>query len=172
MKKDSSLRSNSALHTQAKARLASHIARAGLKHSRPRDSVVDAFLSSRSHISAEELTAMVRGSAPRIGSTTVYRALKLLVDSGVAAIHRFGDGQARYERVLDETHHDHLICKECGTIVEFENLEIEELQVEVARRLGFEVTGHRLEIVGRCSTCARKDRSAAAMSRRAVALKG
>jgi Fur family ferric uptake transcriptional regulator len=173
VKKNPNLRPTSphALPTLAKARLAAHIEQAGLKHSRPRDAVVEAFLSCKGHISADELTAAVRRTAPRIGSTTVYRALKLLVDSGVAAMHQFGDGLARYERVLDDTHHDHLICVQCGTIVEFENPEIEELQAEVARRLGFEVTGHRLEITGRCSACARKDHLSASTPRRPVALR-
>jgi Fur family transcriptional regulator, ferric uptake regulator len=139
----------------AKVRLAAHAARTGLKHSRARDVVVDAFLATEGHVSVDELTAKVRGEAPAIGYSTVYRALKLLVECGVAAVREFGDGRSRFERVVDGTHHDHLICTECGEIAEFEEPSIEELQREVARRYGFEVVSHRMELYGKCPGCRR-----------------
>jgi Fur family transcriptional regulator, ferric uptake regulator len=139
---------------QAKARVAEHVVRAGLKHSRPRDAVIDAFLETAGHHSAEELTAAVRRRTPGIGSTTVYRALKLLVDCGVAEARQFAEGQTRYERVLEAGHHDHLVCVGCGAIFEFEDERIEALQEAVARRHGFEVTHHRMELYGRCRDCA------------------
>jgi len=140
---------------EAKARLATHAARAGLKHSHARDVVVDAFLASGGHVSVDELTAIVHRDAPAIGHSTVYRALKLLVDCGVAAVREFGDGRSRFERVLEGAHHDHLICTDCGAIVEFEEPSIETLQREVARRYGFEVIHHKMELYGRCATCQR-----------------
>jgi len=141
------------LQRQARARIADHAARAGLNHSRARDAVIDTFLATPGHVSAEELTALVRGRAPGIGQTTVYRALKLLVDCGVAATRQFGGGQTRYERVVEGEHHDHLVCLECGAILEFEDEGIEALQEAVARRHGFEVAHHRLELYGRCRAC-------------------
>ena len=142
----------------ARARLAEHLARAGLKRSRARDVVVDTFLATKGHVSAEELTELVRRREPGIGFTTVYRALKLLVAAGLAAERQFGDGRARWEPVLAGEHHDHLICTACGAIVEFEDAEIEALQLAVARRHGFQVTSHRMELLGRCAACARAAR--------------
>ena len=138
---------------EAKARLAAHLTRAGLKHSRARGAVVDAFLATPGHVSVEELTAIVRRGSPAVGYTTVYRAMKVLVDCGLAAAHEFGDGQTRYEHALERTHHDHLICTACGAILEFEDHDIEELQEGVARRHGFEIASHRMELYGRCADC-------------------
>lgn len=137
----------------AKVRLAAHLSRAGLKHSRARDAVVDAFLATPGHVSVEELTEIVRRRAPGVGHTTVYRALRLLTDCGLAAARQFGDGQARYERVQEGAHHDHLICTGCGAILEFEDPDIEDLQDAVARRHGFQVTSHRMELYGWCAAC-------------------
>lgn len=148
--------STSTLHrvtAQARARIAAHVARAGLNRSRTREAVIDTFLATPGHVSAEELTGLVRERAPGVGQTTVYRALKLLVDCGVAATRQFGEGQTRYERVIEGAHHDHLICLECGAIVEFEDAEIEALQEAVARRHGFVVSHHRMELYGRCRAC-------------------
>ena len=139
----------------AKARIAAYLARARLKHSRARDVVVDAFLAQSGHVSIDELTAIVRRTAPAIGYSTVYRALKLLVACDVAAEREFGDGRSRYERVLEGAHHDHLICTDCGEIVEFEEPGIEALQRELARRYGFEVVRHKMELYGRCAACRR-----------------
>jgi len=149
----------------AKARLATHLARAGLKRSRTRDAVVDTFLETPGHVSAEELTTLVRRRAPGVGFTTVYRALKLLEDCGLATASQFGDGHAHYERVVEGTHHDHLVCTECGAIVEFENPEIEKLQEKVGRQHGFEVTSHRTELYGRCPRCVAGGREASTARR-------
>jgi Fur family ferric uptake transcriptional regulator len=142
----------------ARSVLVDHLARQGLRHSATRDVVVDAFLASTSHVSAEELTARVRTLDPGIGQATVYRTLKLLEGCGIAAARQFGDGVTRYEPVLQRAHHDHLICTVCGAIVEFESPEIERLQLDVARAHRFVVDSHRLELYGRCAPC----RSAAA----------
>jgi Fur family ferric uptake transcriptional regulator len=138
---------------EAKARLAAHVARGGLNHSRTRDAVVEAFLATPGHVSVEELTAIVRGRGPAVGYSTVYRTMKLLAECGLAAPHDFGDGLTRYERALERAHHDHLICTGCGAILEFEDSGIEELQKAVARRHGFEVASHKLELYGRCASC-------------------
>ena len=143
---------------EARARLATYLVDAGRKHSRARDAVVDAFLDTPGHPSAEELTAIVHRRAPGVGHTTVYRTLKLLAASGLAVAREFGDGQARYERAVERAHHDHLVCTGCGAILEFEDDDIEELQDAVARRHGFEIATHRLEIYGRCSACVARGR--------------
>jgi Fur family ferric uptake transcriptional regulator len=114
-----------------------------------REAIVDMFLKSREHISIEELLGRVRKRHSKVGYATVYRTLKLLVDSGLAIERHFGDGQSRYEVVGE--HHDHLICASCGLILEFEDDAIEELQEKIAQRLGnFTVVRHRHELYALC----------------------
>jgi Fur family transcriptional regulator, ferric uptake regulator len=118
-----------------------------------REAIVELFLRTRDHVSIDELLIKVRKRQPRVGYATVYRTLKLLVDSGLAVERQFGDGQARYEVVGD--HHDHLICVKCGLILEFEDEEIERLQERIASRLGgFTVLRHRHELYGMCPKAA------------------
>ena len=114
-----------------------------------REAIVEQFLRTRDHVSIDELLLKVRKRHPKVGYATVYRTLKLLVDSGLAVERQFGDGQARYEVVGD--HHDHLICVKCGLILEFEDDEIERLQEEMAKSLGgFRVLRHKHELYCIC----------------------
>jgi len=85
----------------------------------------------------------------------------VLVESGVASARQFGDGQTRYEAAAGREHHDHLICTTCGEIEEFADEQIEALQALVARRHGFEIESHKLELYGRCSGCRRGTRDEA-----------
>lgn len=118
-----------------------------------REAIVEQFLRTKDHVSIDELLGKVRKRHPKVGYATVYRTLKLLVDSGLAIERQFGDGQARYEVVGD--HHDHLICMKCSLILEFEDDEIERLQERIALRLGgFTVLRHRHELYGLCPKAA------------------
>ncbi len=127
----------------------------GLRSTRQRDIILDAFLSADRHISIEELYRKLRAKNPGIGYATVYRTLKLFAESGIARETQFGDGQTRYEHVTAGEHHDHLVCTRCGTIVEFENETIEQLQADVARQHGFRIETHKLELYGMCAKCQR-----------------
>jgi Fur family ferric uptake transcriptional regulator len=132
-----------------KERWKAYLATNRLNTTTQREAIVDQFLKSTEHISIEELLARVRKRHARVGYATVYRTLKLLVDSGLAIERHFGDGQSRYEVVGD--HHDHLICASCGLILEFEDDEIEALQEKIAQRLGgFTVVRHRHELYALC----------------------
>jgi Fur family ferric uptake transcriptional regulator len=135
------------------AALGEYIAENGLKRSRQRDRIVEVFLAMGGHVSVEELVARVRRIDPRISVATVYRTMKLLAESGLAVPRQFGGGQTRYEAATGKPHHDHLICTSCGEIVEFANERIESLQELVARRHGFAVESHKLELYGRCARC-------------------
>ena len=126
----------------------------GLKATSQRDDIARVFFETDRHISVEELYNEVRHVNPRVGYATVYRTLKLLKECGLAAERHFNDGEARYEKAEeDKGHHDHFICERCTRIVEFENDEIEALQESVARKLGFVITRHRLELYGICREC-------------------
>ena len=129
------------------------ISHKGLKSTRQRDIILDAFLSSDRHMSIEELYLKLRSKHPNIGYATVYRTLKLFAESGIARETQFGDGQTRYEHVAEGEHHDHLVCTRCGTIIEFENETIEKLQQEVAATHGFLIERHKLELYGLCQKC-------------------
>jgi len=130
-----------------------YLVRSGLKATRQRELIARAFFATNTHISAEALYRRVSGRDRRIGLVTVYRTLKLLMEAGLAHERQFGEGRALFEHASSERHHDHMICTHCGKITEFENCEIEALQEEVARRLGFTIQYHKLELYGRCREC-------------------
>ena len=125
----------------------------GLRSTRQRDIILDIFLSTHQHISVEELYFKVKSSNPGVGHATVYRTLKLFTEAGLASEILLHDGQTRYEHVFAGEHHDHLICTNCNSIIEFENETIEKLQDEIAARHGFKIKSHKLEIYGLCAAC-------------------
>ncbi len=135
------------------AALGTYLAQRGLKHSRQRERIAEVFFGLGGHVSVDELLVHARREDRRVSLATVYRTMKLLAESGLATAREFGDGQTRYEVAAGRAHHDHLICTRCGDIVEFANEQIESLQEAVARRHGFEVERHRLELYGRCARC-------------------
>ena len=99
------------------------------------------------HPDAEELYARATTEDKRISLATVYRTLKLFQDNGILEKHDFGDGRARFE-IADREHHDHLIDLDTGEVIEFIEPEIEALQEKIAAKLGYRITGHRLELFG------------------------
>lgn len=130
-----------------------YIAKNGLKSTRQRTLILEIFYSAGGHLSAEELLELVRVEDPKISQATVYRTLRLLTECGLAEPRNFGgDGQTRYEIASDD-HHDHLICTQCGDIVEFEDPEIEALQERVAEAHRFQMTHHKMELYGICPAC-------------------
>ena len=98
---------------------------------------------------------------PKVGYATVYRTLRLLAECKMANARHFGDGVTRYELADDEHHHDHLICVDCGAIVEFEDDAIELLQERVAERHGFTLQSHKHELYGHCTQtdCSRRKKA-------------
>jgi Fur family ferric uptake transcriptional regulator len=134
--------------------LKSYLESHGLKSTAQRDYIADAFFRISTHISLDELLKKVKRKTPRVGYATVYRTMKLLTDSGLAIERQFGDGQTRYENLPEDGHHDHIICIKCARITEFQNQRIEQLQAETAKKYGFKVINHKLELYGYCSECA------------------
>ena len=128
----------------------------GLKLTSARKTVLKAFLNTEGHISAEDLLAAAKRIDPGLGQATVFRTLKLLADSGLAQDACQDEGPRRYEHVYKHSHHDHLVCVECGKLIEFCHPEIEKAQNEIFREFGFRATGHRLELRGLCAECASK----------------
>jgi Fur family ferric uptake transcriptional regulator len=139
-----------------RALLQQYMAKKGLRSTDQRRIIIDTFFTAPNHVSIEELLAEVRREDPRVGYATVYRTLKLLTECGVAFERRFGDGLTRYELADDTSHHDHLICIECGKITEFEEPRIEELQESIAHKHGYELRSHKHEMYGVCPECQKK----------------
>ncbi len=125
----------------------------GLKSTSQREIILDEFLRSGEHPSTEDLYLRVRKKNPQVGYATVHRTLKLFAECGIASVRNFGDGSTRYESLSEDEHHDHLVCQQCGVIIEFEDDQIEHLQAKVAKKHNFKVLDHRLELYGLCEKC-------------------
>ena len=132
-----------------------HIQKKGLKRTSQRDLILDVFLRTERHLSNEDLYRLVQEEDASVGQTTVYRTLKLLTEAGLAREVRFGDGRTHYEHNYKHEHHDHMICSECGKIIEFYSAELEALQDAMAAKHRFEISQHLLRIIGVCAECRR-----------------
>lgn len=126
-----------------------------LKVTYQRQAILEVLSMGRQHFTAQEVFELVHKKFPEIGFATVYRFLRNLTEYKFVSEVRMGGLPARYE-LAPTRHHDHMSCIECGKIVEFENYAIENLQEKVAEELGFELTGHVLELYGRCADCLKK----------------
>lgn len=131
-------------------RLDDYLAEKGLKQTKQRKVIIEFFLNLEGHISAEELHDHIRGKGHPTGLATIYRTLNLLKDAELVEQKQFAEGKAVFEVHAPDTHHDHLICLDCGLVLEFENAKIEKLQEQVARENGFELVSHSLDMYGRC----------------------
>src|SRR5438132_3561280 len=117
-----------------------HLKRAGFKRTAQRELILDVFLETEGHSSAEDLYQLIKAQDPTVGFTTVYRTLKLLTECGLAREERFSDGHTRYEHQYNHQHHDHLICTDCGDLIEFYSAVIENKQDEIAHKFKFQPT--------------------------------
>ena len=133
--------------------LEEYISENNLKITKQRRTVLKIFLECNNHVSVEELYNIVLKTEPKIGLATVYRTLALLTKSGLALEMDFGDGQKRYESSYKSVHHDHMVCTECGKILEFNHPLIEKYQEEVAKQKNFKITSHKLDLFGLCQDC-------------------
>lgn len=119
----------------------------GLRMTDQRRVIAQVLEASTDHPDVEELHSRSVRRDPRISIATVYRTVKLFEESGIIDRLEFGDGRARYEDAERE-HHDHLIDMNSGEVIEFVDPEIEELQERIARKLGYRLKGHKLELYG------------------------
>lgn len=119
----------------------------GLRLTDQRRVVAAVLEQSADHPDVEELYRRASKRDAGISLATVYRTVKLFEDWGMLEKHEFGDGRARYE-TADGDHHDHLIDLASGQVIEFVDKEIEQLQEKIARKLGYRLKGHRLELYG------------------------
>jgi Fur family ferric uptake transcriptional regulator len=128
----------------------SQLRRAGLKITAPRLKILEILASATvRHMSAEDVYRRLLELNEDIGLATVYRVLTQFESAGLVTRHHFEGGTAVFE-LNEGTHHDHIVCVDCGHVEEFSDEAIEERQRQVADRLGFEITDHSLTLHGRC----------------------
>jgi Fur family transcriptional regulator, ferric uptake regulator len=139
----------------AAGRLREFLRARGLRMTGEREALVRAALGRRRHFTLEELVDEVARDT-RASRATVYRSLPILVEAGILQPVLVSDEPRRFELVLGRRHHDHLLCRRCGRVVEFRSTAIEKLQLEVAARHGYRLTGHVHELVGECAACRRR----------------
>lgn len=119
----------------------------GMRMTEQRKVIARVLSLAKDHPDVEELHRRASAIDKGISIATVYRTVRLFEEAGILERHDFRDGRSRYEEVPDE-HHDHLIDMKSGKVIEFLDPEIERLQHEIARRLGFKLVDHRLELYG------------------------
>ncbi|MEC8009695.1 MAG: ferric iron uptake transcriptional regulator [Pseudomonadota bacterium] len=127
---------------------------AGLKVTTPRMRILNLLGElDQPHVSAEQVYQTLRDAGEDIGLATVYRVLTQFEQAGIVEKHFFSGNQAVFE-LADNDHHDHLLCLDCGKVLEFTNKIIEDEQEKIAKKLGFELKDHTLTLYG---TCKKKD---------------
>ena len=127
-----------------------------LKLTRQREQILQTFLKTEKHVSTEELYKIINKKDLSIGQATVFRTLKLLHEAGIAREVNLGGKIVRFEHTYGHKHHDHLICTECGRLVEAMDVNIEQLQDKLCKKFGFISKDHKLEIFGICKYCSKK----------------
>jgi len=126
----------------------------GLPVTHQREAVARVVFGSSEHLSVDDIERVLRSEDHRLGKATIYRALDLLVRSKLVAELNFGEGFKRYEhRLSAEPIHEHLICLNCGAVIEFQSAEVHRIEAMVSARHGFRPTRHKLEIYGLCEEC-------------------
>jgi len=129
----------------------------GMKYTEQRAIILQLLLNNDDHLNAEEVLEIVKKEYPdqKIGIATIYRTLNFLEEVNLISSISFGKDGKKYEGNHEE-HHDHIICTECGKIVEFLDNAIEQKQEEIAIKNGFKITNHTMQIFGTCSDCQAK----------------
>ena len=129
----------------------------GLKATHPRLKILDIFEhSEKRHLSAEDVYKIMLNSREEIGLATIYRVLTQFEQAGLLIKHHFENDKANKAifELNEQSHHDHIVCLQCGNVAEFQNPEIEKLQADVADKLGYNIIEHSLYVYGDCK---RKD---------------
>jgi Fur family ferric uptake transcriptional regulator len=131
----------------APSRIERLCAEKGLKMTGQRRIIARVLSDATDHPDVEQVYRRAAAIDPHISIATVYRTVRLFEEASILSRHDFGDGRARYEEAPEE-HHDHLIDIQSGKVTEFHNERIEDLQRQIAKELGYELVGHRLELYG------------------------
>ncbi len=133
-----------------------HLDQKGFKYTYERRKIYEEVQRTESHFDADQLHEKFKKRGERISRDTVYRTLPLLLEAGVVQ-KSVGPGKREYfEKLSAKGHHDHLICLDCGKIIEFKNQEIEVLQDKIYEQYRFKSSFHELRLYGQCPKCGQK----------------
>ena len=135
---------------EVRQRFADYIKERGLRKTPERVAILDALYATSDHVDADTLYARLLEDGTQVSRATVYNTLDLLIECDLVVRHQFGQQQAKYERAFAYWQHDHLICVDCGEILEFCDPRLQEIQETVADIYGFEVARHALTVYGHC----------------------
>ncbi len=135
----------------AKQRFLEFVETKGLRMTAPRKAIIDAVFSTEEHFTAEQLLDWARERDASVSRATVYRTLPLLTESGLVHEMDFGKDYKFYDpNYADHPNHNHIICQDCEKIVEFESEQIEQIEDEISRKLGFSIKSQTIQITGNC----------------------
>ena len=150
-------------HSHAQERFLEFLARKHLRLTGQRRTIIATVFSTEQHFTAEELLKWARRRDKSVSRATVYRTLPLLTASGLVREMDFGKDQKYYDpNYAEHPHHNHIICLDCGKIVEFDSRKMVQIGNEISRRLGFAAKAHRMQIMAMCEefrrlgTCSRR----------------
>lgn len=144
------------LHAQEKEQFKKLFEQERIENFDDRFKVLEAFLSTEKHVTADELAGRLNAKGAGLSSDFVRDTLKMLHRLGFARQNRFDSGVVRYEHHHLGDHHDHMICTKCGKILEFKEDRLEAYQIKIAANHGFHMLRHKMEIYGICSDCLRE----------------
>ena len=142
-----------AIHKREKEQFIKLFKEDRISHFEDRLAILEVFLHTEHHVTAQELADAVRENGYRLDDDFIRETIELMCHYGFAQANRFDNGQIRYEHRHLGQHHDHLICTKCKRIVEFENREIEQLQAQIVSNYGFHLLQHKMELYGICRDC-------------------
>ncbi|MBI3946176.1 MAG: transcriptional repressor [Armatimonadetes bacterium] len=137
----------------AEGRFGEYLKEQDLKFTQDRRLILREISRMDEHFHAEDVVERLRGRGAHVSRASVYRTLPLLVESGLLREAPSPEKPSHYEPVVGSEHHDHMVCTECGKLIEFHDPELERLEGEICRRAGFRPRFHKVEIYGWCEEC-------------------
>lgn len=131
----------------------SFIAEKGLRRTPEREKIIEVIFSDPDHFDVDELYLHLRHKGSRVSKASIYRNIPLIMECGLIREVGHTDGHMHYEPVFGHIRHCHLRCVQCGTVIEFVEEELEEIEKRLAQKYDFQIMEHRLDVTGSCSTC-------------------
>lgn len=137
-------------------RIESELRQRGYKITPQRRTIINAIISSHEHLTPAKIHERVHREHPGIGLVTIYRTLEILAELELICKMHAGGNCRSYLLRRSSEHHHHLICSGCGTVIDFTNCDLRELERRLSKETNFEISGHLLEFVGQCRKCRQK----------------
>ena len=139
-------------------KIASILRRRGYKFTSQRRAVLSAIAQSHEHLTPAAIYEKVQREHPSIGLVTIYRTIEMLEELGLICEVHVGGNCRSYLMRRPSEHHHHIVCSDCGAVVDFADCDLNELEQKLSQATGFEIEGHLLEFLGRCQNCKKSTR--------------